>query len=69
MSFLLRLFLIFVIAYSIYSIIMFVIRLLSNQSQKHFSRFHNRHFNQWKSKDQNEHDKVIELNKDQYKVE
>lgn len=69
MGFLLRFFLIFIIAYSIYSLLMFLIRLLSGQFRKNIHHKENVRYEEWNRQNSAANNKVIELTRDQYKVE
>lgn len=72
MGFLFRLFLIFIIAYSIYSIIMFVLKLLMRHAQRNVPPRHEDErlrSGMHHTRTGKEQDTVIELKRDQYKVE
>lgn len=72
MGFLFRLFFIFIIAYSIYSLIMFVLKLLVRHAQRNVPPRHEDErlrSGAHGSRNGRERDTVIELKRDQYKVE
>lgn len=72
MGFLFRLFFIFIIAYSIYSIIMFVLKLLARAAQRNVPPRHDDErlrSGRYHHQTERENGSVIELKKDEYKVE